>query len=184
MLSEAEIATYHEKGYVVPEYRLPDDTLERIREEHGRLLAKHPEFRDNCSALLHFDLGFLNYARDPKILDMAAQLIGPDICLWNMSFFAKPAHNGKKTTYHHGACRYPATAFLSRAAGDAPGATDPRPTPYTCQATTKKGRPCGNAPQKGEQFCGPHLTQLAARAAQGDAADPRSGSGPDGTRAT
>ena len=26
---------------------------------------------------------------------MVAQLIGPDIALWNMSFFAKPAVNGK-----------------------------------------------------------------------------------------
>ena len=34
------------------------------------------------------------------ILDMAEQLIGPDICLWNMSFFAKPALNGKRTPYH------------------------------------------------------------------------------------
>ena len=100
MLSEAEIATYHDKGYVVPDYRLPEETLARIRADHDVLLAKHPEFRDNCSALLHHDLGFLNYARNPDILDMVEQLIGPDICLWNMSFFAKPAHNGKKTPYH------------------------------------------------------------------------------------
>ena len=100
MLSQAEIETYHEKGYVVPDYRLPEETLRRIRADHDRLLARHPEFRDNCSALLHHDLGFLNYARDEKILDMAAQLIGGDICLWNMSFFAKPALNGKKTPYH------------------------------------------------------------------------------------
>lgn len=100
MLSEAEIATYHEKGYVVPDYRLPEETLVRIRADHDRLLAKHPEFRDNCSSLLRYELGFLNYALEPTVLDMAAQLIGPDICLWNMSFFAKPAHNGKKTPYH------------------------------------------------------------------------------------
>ena len=35
-----------------------------------------------------------------RILDMVAQLIGEDICLWNMSFFAKPALNGKKTPFH------------------------------------------------------------------------------------
>ena len=100
MLSEAQIEAYHEKGYVVPDYRLPEETLERIRFDHDRLLAKHPEFRDNCSVLLSHDLGFLNYARDEKILDMVAQLIGEDICLWNMSFFAKPALNGKKTPFH------------------------------------------------------------------------------------
>lgn len=100
MLSEAQVAAYHEKGYVVPDYRLPEDTLQRIRADHDRLLTKHPEFRDNCSSLLRYEMGFLNYALEPQILDMAGQLIGPDICLWNMSFFAKPAHNGKKTPYH------------------------------------------------------------------------------------
>ncbi len=100
MLGTTDIAAYHEKGYVVPDYRLSKETLARIRFDHDRLLEKHPEFRDNCSALLHHDLGFLNYARDPAILDMVEQLIGPDICLWNMSFFAKPALNGKKTPYH------------------------------------------------------------------------------------
>ena len=72
----------------------------------------------------------------------------------------------KKTTYHHGACRYPATAFLARdaTAADVDIASTARKAsdPGKCQATTNKGKPCNNAPQKGEQFCGPHLTQLAA----------------------
>jgi hypothetical protein len=66
----------------------------------------------------------------------------------------------KKTTYHHGACRYPATALLSQEAMEADvgtGFDDPRPG--KCRATTSKGKSCNNAPQKGEQFCGPHLTQ-------------------------
>jgi hypothetical protein len=55
----------------------------------------------------------------------------------------------KKMTYHHGTCRYPATALLGQ--------------PGTCRAITSKGKPCSNVPQKGEQFCGPHLTQRTAR---------------------
>jgi hypothetical protein len=54
----------------------------------------------------------------------------------------------KKMTYHHGACRYPATALLGDSA-----------TSGKCLATTSKGKPCSNVPQKGEQFCGPHLTR-------------------------
>ncbi len=100
MLSDAQIAAYHSKGYVVPDHRLGEAELEDIRTRHARLLERHPEFRDNASVLLTYDLGFLNYARDPSILDMVEQLIGPDICLWNMSFFAKPALNGKKTPWH------------------------------------------------------------------------------------
>lgn len=74
----------------------------------------------------------------------------------------------EKSTYHHGACRYPATALLSRA--DAAAGVEPAggnaPRPDTCRATTKKGKPCNNAPQKGEQFCGPHLTQHLAEPTQ------------------
>jgi len=100
MLTDAQIAEYHAKGYVVPDYRLPEAELQEIRDRHAALLKRHPEFRDNASVLLSYDLGFLNYARDPKILDMVEQVIGPDICLWNMSFFAKPALNGKRTPWH------------------------------------------------------------------------------------
>jgi ectoine hydroxylase-related dioxygenase (phytanoyl-CoA dioxygenase family) len=100
MLTADQVSQYHEQGFVVPDYRLSDEVLQSIRRDHDRLLAAHPEFRDNCSALLTYDMAFLNYARDPNILDMVEQLIGPDIALWNMSFFAKPAHNGKQTPYH------------------------------------------------------------------------------------
>ncbi len=100
MLTESQISDYRERGFVVPDYRLPEAELEEIRDRHTSLLKRHPEFRDNASVLLSYDLGFLNYARDPNILDMVEQLIGPDICLWNMSFFAKPALNGKRTPWH------------------------------------------------------------------------------------
>lgn len=68
----------------------------------------------------------------------------------------------KKSTYHHAACRYPASAFLAEADGVA-HTTAVRPAGGGgCQATTKKGKPCSNDPQKGERFCGPHLTQHRA----------------------
>ena len=100
MLSDVEVQKYHEDGYVIPDFRLPGETLEEIRGAHGRLLTKHPEFRDYCSCLLAYDTGFLNAARNPDVLDMVSQLIGPDFALWNSSFFAKPAGNGKRTPWH------------------------------------------------------------------------------------
>ena len=73
----------------------------------------------------------------------------------------------KNTTYHHAACRYPATAFLAQdtAEADVDAAETARnpSKPGKCRATTNKGKPCNNTPQKGEQFCGPHLTQLVAQ---------------------
>jgi hypothetical protein len=85
----------------------------------------------------------------------------------------------KKPTYHHGGCRYPATALLSNKVTEADGETvgDAHNVPNSakCGATTNKGKPCNSARQKGEQFCGPHLTQIVERATQSSTSDRRSG---------
>jgi hypothetical protein len=71
----------------------------------------------------------------------------------------------RKMTYHHGACRYRATALLAQDTVEADAMAPARKAskPGRCRATTNKGKPCNNTPQQGEQFCGPHLTQLVAR---------------------
>ena len=81
MLSPVEVERYQRDGYVVPDFRLPGETIKAIKADHARLIARHPEFSDFCSALLVHDLCFLNHARNPAILDLVAQLIGPDIAL-------------------------------------------------------------------------------------------------------
>ena len=100
MLTQTQIAQYHEDGYVVPDFRLPAQVLDSIKTRHTALLAGHPEFRDYCPALFDHDIGFADYGANHDILDMVEQLIGGDIALWNMSFFAKPAGNGKRTPWH------------------------------------------------------------------------------------
>ena len=100
MLTADQIARYHEDGYVVPDFRVPADVLDAIKARHAALLARKPEFRDYCPALIDHDRDFLGYGRNREILDMVEQLIGPDIALWNMSFFAKPAGDGKRTPWH------------------------------------------------------------------------------------
>ncbi|MCB1716637.1 MAG: phytanoyl-CoA dioxygenase family protein [Candidatus Competibacteraceae bacterium] len=100
MLSQDQLDHYFENGYVIPDFRLPAETLAAIREDHDRLVQRHPEFSDYCSMLLRYDLSFLNYARNPAILDMVEQILGPDFALWNSSFFAKPARGGRRTPWH------------------------------------------------------------------------------------
>ena len=78
-------AQYQRDGYLIPDFKLPEETLAAICEAHERLVARYGRFVDYCPALLHYDLGFLNFARNPLILDMVEQIIGPDIILWNMS---------------------------------------------------------------------------------------------------
>lgn len=100
MLTQAQIHQYREDGFVVPDFRMPRDVVESIRERHRRLLVRHPDFRQYCPALLHFDLDFAECCETPGLLDLVEQLIGPDLALWNMSFFAKPAHDGQATPWH------------------------------------------------------------------------------------
>ena len=113
MLSPDQIHQYHEQGYVIPDYRLSDDIIEEIKIAHKRLIQKSPQFSDYCGALLIEDLSFLNYARDQNILDMVSQLIGPDIALWNSSFFAKPAKIGTRTPWHQDGEYWPITPLAT-----------------------------------------------------------------------
>ena len=83
MLTAEEVERYQRDGYVVPEaFRLPAPVLDSIKARHAALLADHPEFRDYCPALFNHDRGFLDYAADPAIIDMVAQLIGQDVAHW------------------------------------------------------------------------------------------------------
>ena len=100
MLDQTQIDQYHRDGYVVPEFSMPLDVLDEIDAHTARLIDEKPEFRDNCSALLRQDMSFAKYCDTPGILDMVEQLIGPNIALWNMSLFGKPALNGKATPWH------------------------------------------------------------------------------------
>jgi len=99
-LTQDQIARYREDGYVVPDARLPDDVLQDIRHAHTRLVERRPDFRDYCSHVLAYDLTFLNVAREPVVLDCVKDVLGADVALWNSSFFAKPAHDGRKTPWH------------------------------------------------------------------------------------
>ena len=100
MLSPAQLDHYDTQGFVIPDFRLDNETLDTIKGHHERLISRLPEFRDYCPSVLAYDLAFLNYARIPEILDMVEQVLGGDFALWNSSFFAKPAHNGRATPWH------------------------------------------------------------------------------------
>ncbi len=100
MLSTTQLEHYNTEGFVIPDLRLDKDTLDTIKGHHERLVSRLPEFRDYCPSVLAYDLAFLNYARIPEILDMVEQVLGSHFALWNSSFFAKPAVNGRATPWH------------------------------------------------------------------------------------
>ena len=107
MLNEKQIKEYEEKGFTILDYQLSDSDLDEIKSMHDNILKKYPEFRDYCPTLLKYDRNFLKYAQDPEILNCVKQLIGPNLAVWNQSFFAKPGINGKETPWHQDGAYWP-----------------------------------------------------------------------------
>ncbi|MGE0313166.1 MAG: phytanoyl-CoA dioxygenase family protein [Lautropia sp.] len=109
-LDDAEIETYRRDGLVVPDYRLPEDMLERMRAEVADLLRRHPDVRPEQLSGPHNPWGqsasvvgsdaWLDFCRHPEVLDMVEQLIGPDIVLWGSHLFCKPAGEGLAVPWH------------------------------------------------------------------------------------
>ncbi len=110
LLSEAEIAAYKKKGYVTPSYRLPAEVLAKLRTEIERLIDGNAEIRPEQLAGAHIkankDTGvagntdLLDFTRDPDLLDIVGQLIGPDIIMWGSQVFSKPAGDGMAIPWH------------------------------------------------------------------------------------
>ncbi|MGC1440523.1 MAG: phytanoyl-CoA dioxygenase family protein [Burkholderiaceae bacterium] len=100
MLSPQQIEQYHQDGFITPDFVLPADTLQAIKDRHAALVKAKPQYYNYCPALLSEDAVFADYCNNKDILDMVAQLIGEDIALWNSSFFAKPARDGIRTPWH------------------------------------------------------------------------------------
>ena len=100
MLSNSQINQYKNDGYIIPDFKMPEEVLFKIEKRHNDLLNKHPEFKNYCPAVLSYDEGFIDFCKNEKILDYVSQLIGPDFALWNSSFFAKPPIDGHATPWH------------------------------------------------------------------------------------
>lgn len=116
-LSADEVARYHEQGYVVPRYRLPDAVLAKMRAAYDRLLADNADIASDIMLGPHLEKpgaqgvqgsrAWLDFASRPEILDMVNQLIGPDVILWGTTIFGKPAGVGKETPWHQDGDYYP-----------------------------------------------------------------------------
>jgi len=99
-LTEQDIALYAEQGWIVPDYRVPVDLLAEARARLKAMMAARPDYQDLYPDLLGADIRFIEMAREPGLLEILEQLIGPDIALWTGAVFGKPAGNGKATPWH------------------------------------------------------------------------------------
>ena len=91
-VSEAEIKTYNERGYVVPNLRLPGEWIPKLDAAVERLIAANPEVRPERLVSVHIDrlndegvrgdATFFELATDPLIVDAVAAVMGPHVVLW------------------------------------------------------------------------------------------------------
>lgn len=113
-LTQTEVAQYHERGYLIPSRRLSDGRTGQLRAALEQLIRDNPGVRPEKLVSAHVQgragaanaegvrgsQAFLDLAREPDILDMVEQLIGPDIILWGCHVFCKPAGDGHETPWH------------------------------------------------------------------------------------
>lgn len=117
-LSEAQIAFFHQHGYLAGLPLLNDAQVERLRAELGTLVApQHPlhhlwyEFHANESVdptkVLFHALGAWRIARGfhdvlwhPQFVMAAAQLLGGAVRFWHDQLFCKPAQHGGVVAWH------------------------------------------------------------------------------------
>ena len=108
-LTPAELAEYRSEGIVIPDYRLPEQAVTRLRDDLDRLIADNPGVRPEKLVSAHIENGaegvrgsrsFLQTAQDPAVLELVAGLIGPDIILWGCQVFCKPGGDGMEVPWH------------------------------------------------------------------------------------
>lgn len=110
LLSATEIEHYKSQGFVTPRYTLPPDVLVRLKASIEAVIDGNAAIRPEQLVGAHIkksaDTGvngnerLLDFTRQPDILDMVEQLIGPDIIMWGSQVFSKPAGDGMAIPWH------------------------------------------------------------------------------------
>jgi len=111
-LAPAEVATYHEQGFLtLPEALLGAGQLQRAREGLKNLLAKNQQILPEQLVSAHLPSGkgatiagepaFLELVRSAELVDLAEDILGTDslIC-WGCQVFCKPAGAGRAVPFH------------------------------------------------------------------------------------
>lgn len=116
-LSAAEIAHYHREGWAIPQFRLPDEEVTRMRNALDDLIRANAGVRPEKLVSAHIDgdngegvrgdARFLDLARDPRIVELVSGIIGDDVILWGCHVFCKPAGDGYATPWHQDGYYWP-----------------------------------------------------------------------------
>ena len=110
-LSKNEVNDYQKKGYVVPNYRLPNQKLHLLEEAVDELVQNNPSVPPEYLIGPHIAQStnrkhkvlskkFLDFCLDSDILDMVEGILGKNVILWSSGVFCKPAKLGRVVPWH------------------------------------------------------------------------------------
>ena len=103
MATGTDYATsYREDGYVAPIPAIGMTDVTRIRDEITALRAKlgegaEPILRHKPHLALP---SFASLVRDPRVTDVVAAILGPDLLCWTTNLFAKNPGDGMRVSWH------------------------------------------------------------------------------------
>ena len=111
MLTSSEIEDYRRDGYVIPAgFRLSEAELRPLRAALDQVLADNPEIMPDRMINPHLEGGqpygvrgqpaFDRLARDPRVLDLVAAVLGPDVILWLTHLFCKLPSSRRAVPWH------------------------------------------------------------------------------------
>ncbi len=108
-LDKRDLDQYQQQGYLVPDFRLSDTWLTRLRNATAAIERNQPQISldfvpsphvPNYVPGLHQYQEWLAFSQIPEVLDIIEQLIGPDFLMWGSALFGKPGTKGKATPWH------------------------------------------------------------------------------------
>lgn len=100
---------YERDGFVTVHDVLDADLVEEGRRHIQWLLDKHPGTRPEQlhHSLMTDDPFWVRLVSDPRLLDVAAQFIGPDIALFASHYIAKRPYDGQAVLWHQDGSYWP-----------------------------------------------------------------------------
>lgn len=124
MLTAEEIETYHRDGYVIPQnFRLSDGEVQKLRAGLDAVLADNPDIMPDRIMNPHLNGGkpygvrgqaaFHDLVHDPRILNMAQAVMGPDLILLFTHLFCKPAASSRIVPWHQDGPFWPVKPMAS-----------------------------------------------------------------------
>jgi phytanoyl-CoA hydroxylase len=100
---------YDRDGYVVVSSVIDDVLAQEARSHVDWLLAKHPGVRPEQlgHTMMTDDPFWVRLISDPRLLDIAAAFVGPDIALFASHYIAKQPYDGQAVLWHQDGSFWP-----------------------------------------------------------------------------